>query len=64
MKLKAASSLGQSLPLWLICSGGPATLALVATQALAAIHHKLANPDAASTANNPAIAEVGEPGWG
>ena len=40
------------------------TLALVATQALAAIHHKLANPDAASTANNPAIAEVGEPGWG
>ena len=29
--------------------------------ALAAIHHKLVNPDAKAIANNPAISEIGEP---
>jgi hypothetical protein len=46
-----------------LSSAGPGSLPYSAAivWALAAIHHKLANPDATSTANNPAIAEVGEP---
>uniref|UniRef100_A0A7S0NG19 Uncharacterized protein n=1 Tax=Phaeocystis antarctica TaxID=33657 RepID=A0A7S0NG19_9EUKA len=46
-----------------ISSAGPGSLPYSAAVAwaLAAIHHKLSNPDATSTANNPTIAEVGEP---
>jgi len=59
---RSASAPVQLAAAFATCHGsGSLPYSAAVAWALAAIHHKLANPEAKSTANNPAIAEVGEP---